>query len=129
MDNKRDDTIKRIRAALKRRSGKDWSVTGGRGTAWGWITIDAPPKRRTLHSVKINPNGSDYPENYTSKDTGEPGGSMTDADRKELAELLGLNEQAHHQGVSIPASYDYYQEYIDRAEGRTPSVVGKPYWD
>src|SRR5262249_21146248 len=43
----RDTAIKRIRAALKRRSGKTWSVTGDRGTAWGWINIDAPPKRRT----------------------------------------------------------------------------------
>ncbi len=33
----RDEAIKRIRAALKRRSGKLWSVTGGRGTSWGWI--------------------------------------------------------------------------------------------
>lgn len=41
----RNETIKRIKDALKRRSGKPWSVTGGRGTAWGWITIDAPPAR------------------------------------------------------------------------------------
>lgn len=129
MDNKRDETIRQIRTALRLRSGKPWSVTGGRGTAWGWITIDAPPKRRTAHSVKIDPNGSDFPDNYTSKDTGEIGGSMTDADRKELADLLGLSEPVHYQGVSIPASYDYYQEYMDRAEGRPVSVIGKPYWD
>jgi hypothetical protein len=45
--NDRDAAIKRIKTALQRRSGKTWSVTGGRGTAWGWITIDAPPRRRT----------------------------------------------------------------------------------
>jgi hypothetical protein len=29
-------------------------VTGGRGTAWGWITIDAPPKRRTWQWVQTD---------------------------------------------------------------------------
>lgn len=48
----RDEAIKRIKAALKRRSGKPWSVTGGRGTAWGWIKIDAPPKRCTWQWVQ-----------------------------------------------------------------------------
>jgi hypothetical protein len=48
----RDEAIKRIRAALKRRSGKAWSVTGDRGTAWGWIKIDAPPARRTWRHVQ-----------------------------------------------------------------------------
>ena len=39
-----NDACKRINAALKRRSGKDWSVTYGRGTDYGWITIDAAKK-------------------------------------------------------------------------------------
>lgn len=125
----RDDTIKRIRKALKRRSGKTWSVTGGRGTAWGWITIDAPPKRRTEHTVKKAGHISDNPEDYEYKDTGELGGHMTLADRTELGQLLGRDRPVHFQGVRIPGSHDYWQEYIDRAEGRTPSVIGKPYWD
>ena len=50
--NDRDTTIKRIKTALQQRSGKTWSVTGGRGTAWGWITIDAPPRRRTWRWVQ-----------------------------------------------------------------------------
>ena len=91
----RDEAISEIRAALKRRSGKTWSVTGDRGTAWGWITIDAPPARRTEKT------------------------HMTTADREELARLLGLND-VHFQGVSIPASSQYRQEYVDRANGRTP---------
>lgn len=45
--NSRDEAIREIKRALEKRSGKRWSVTGGRGTAWGWITIDAPPARRT----------------------------------------------------------------------------------
>jgi hypothetical protein len=50
----RDAAIKRIRAALKFRSGKDWSVTGGKGTAYGWIKIDAPPRRRTWRYIQTN---------------------------------------------------------------------------
>ena len=46
------DAIRRIKAALKRRSGKEWSVTNSRGTAWGWLTINAPPKRRTWQHVQ-----------------------------------------------------------------------------
>lgn len=103
-DIDRNRAIARIRAALKARSGKAWSVTGGRGTAWGWITVTAPPQRRQ-------------------------GGSMTDADRAELGRLLGLGAPVHHQGAMIAASYAYRVEYVDRAEGREPRAVGRPYWD
>lgn len=125
----RDDTIRAIRAALKRRSGKSWSVTGGRGTAWGWITIDAPPRRRSGDHM---PDGADEFGRITYRhvDTGEPRrfGIMTPADCAELAQLLGL-ERVHPQGVSIPAGTDYRIEYVARAEGRAPSAFGTPYWD
>jgi hypothetical protein len=74
----RNEAINRIRAALKRRSGKPWSVAGDRGTAWGWITVMSPPKRR----------GSD---NYFG-----PG------EAEELAKLFGLDRPVHFQGLSIP---------------------------
>lgn len=99
----RNETIQRIRKALKARSGKTWSVTGGRGTSWGWITIEAPPRRMV-------------------------DGETSDTERRELAELLGL-PNVHCQGVSIPASHDHWREYIDRAEGRTPSKIAEAYWD
>jgi hypothetical protein len=102
----RNETIRRIREALRERSGKAWSVTGGRGTAWGWITIMAPPARRRAES-----------------DT------MTADDCAELGRLLGLSGPVHFQGESIPSSGDYYEEYIDRAEGREPTKRGQPYWD
>jgi len=128
--NDRDGTIKRIRAALKRRSGRAWSVKGGRGTAWGWIRIDAPPARRTWHSRPRAGFTADTAPSITGWEEylGKPGGHMSRVDRFELAKLLGLNV-VRSQGVSIPASSDYYREYIDRAEGREPSVIGKPYWD
>lgn len=99
----RDAAIAFIRSHLRARSGKAWSVSGGRGTAWGWITITAPPRRRQ-------------------------GGSMTDADRAELATLLG--EPVRGDGASVPASSDHYREYCDRAAGvHPPRVIGQQYWD
>jgi hypothetical protein len=127
----RNATIKLIRGALQRRSGKAWSVTGGRGTAWGWIHIDAPPARRTWKcrekpSATYEAKWSDQWEEY---DTGEPGHSTGPADREELATLLGVELSQVSGGVGVPASYEYRREYIDRAEGRTPSVIATPYWD
>ncbi len=128
--NDRDETIRRIRTALQRRSGKSWSVTGGRGTVWGWITIDAPPARRTWsHRLKANASPAQLPEDYEEFDSGIPGRSTSPADRAELGKLLGLDSPAHSQGVSIAASSDYYREFIDRAEGRSPAKVAQPYWD
>jgi hypothetical protein len=99
----RDEAIVLIRAALKRRSGKSWSVKGGRGTAWGWISISSPPSRKV------------------------GGWQLSEADQAELSALLGRT--VHHQGVSVPASSEYRREFIARAEGREPEVVGTPYWD
>lgn len=128
--NDRDDTIRRIRTALQRRSGKSWSVTGGRGTAWGWITIDAPPARRTWgNRLKPDASPAQLPEDYEEYDTGEPGRCTSPADRAELGRLLDLGGPCHSQGVKVAASSDYYREYTDRAEGRTPAKVAQPYWD
>jgi len=100
----RDEAIQIIRKALKVRSGKAWSVKGGRGTSWGWIDISSPPARCNEF------------------------GSMSEADRLELAQLLGL-DVVHHQGVQVAASLKHRNEYVARAEGRTPEVLGEQYWD
>ena len=123
----RNEVIKAIKTALKQRSGKAWSVTGGRGTAWGWIKIDSPPARRTS-GFRLKAGTLDLPENYEEYDTGQPDRLMTPADRAELGKLLGL-DRVHTQGVSIAASSEYYREYLDRANGRTPSKIAEPYWD
>ena len=112
----RNDTIRRIKSALKRRSGKIWSVTGGRGTAWGWITIDVPPNRRTWTWEGTDLAHDEY-------------GHPSLVERTELAQLLDLPSPIHPQGVSVAASSDHYQEYIDRAEGKTPDKIAQPYWD
>jgi hypothetical protein len=130
IDLTRNAVMARIKAALQRRSGKTWSVTGGHGTAYGWITIDAPPKRRTAHAVlKPGKTSGYWPSDYMVIDAGHPGGNMTLADRLELARLLGLPGAVHDQGESVMNSHDAYREYIDRAEGRVPTKIAEPYWD
>lgn len=121
----RDDAIKIIRDALKRRSGKTWSVTGGRGTAWGWITITAPPARRVGH---------DY-DAATGATTENPDASkdrrwyMSDADCVELGELLGHVGPVHCQGETVPASSAYRRCAIEAALGVTALSTATPYWD
>lgn len=100
----RAEVVARIKTALQKRSGRSWSVTGGRGTAYGWIAIRA-----------------------MKKDAADQWGSLTPADQALLSNLLG--EPVNENGVSIPSGHAYRREYIDRAEGRAPSVVGTPYWD
>lgn len=113
----RSEAIKRIKAGLESRSKKKWSVKGGRGTGWGWLRIDAPPSRRTF--------------SFDGKEDGRPPGEgyMSLEDRRELAALLGMQGEIHAQGESVPSGGDYYEEFVDRAEGRTPTKYGKPYWD
>lgn len=125
----RNTAIKAIRAALKRRSGKTWSVTGGRGTGWGWITISAPRARLTGDRVETGERTPAGDPIYTYTDTGQYTGCMTEADKRELGELLGLGHNASQQGESIPSSSDHYYEYIARSEGRRPTTCGKQYWD
>lgn len=127
--NDRNETIRRIKTALHRRSGKAWSVTGGRGTAWGWITIDAPPARRTWgHRMKAGAVAN-TPDNYEEYDTGSPGGYASPTERAELAKFLGFDRPVHCQGVSIASSSDHYNEYTQRAETGSTSLVAQPYWD
>ena len=112
-DLDRNTAIKLIRDALRKRSGKAWSVTGGRGTAYGWIEINAPPARRRYDS-----------------DGNEGGSYMGLRDRRELARLLDLRDElVHPQGESIAASGDHRLEYIARARGVKPERYGVQYWD
>ena len=138
----RDEAIKAIRAGLRARSDKPWSVTGGRGTASGWLKITAPPRRLgcseacVMEPTDCRDCGRNYlepahPQHVCPSHVCGDGcytAYVTPTDRAALAALLGL-DSVHQQGVSIPDASDYYREYIDRAEGRTPSAVGSPYWD
>jgi hypothetical protein len=92
--------VSEIKAGLKRRSPKTWSVTADRrGTSYGTIRIASPPRRR------------------------DHNGSMTDEELRELNELFGFHDHGGVRdcdGINILDSRDY-QEYIDRANGLTPS--------
>lgn len=99
-----DWTVEQIRAGLKTRSGKAWSVTRGRGTAYSWINVTSPKNRLS------------------------PTGYMTDAEAAELGRLFGLPRAVHHQGESIPGGSDFHQEFVDRAWGRTPTRYGVAHW-
>lgn len=116
-DMSRDDVIKRIRTALRKRTGLSWSVTGGRGTSWGWITITAPPARRT------NDVNSDVPSADPSRRF-----YMTVSDRALLARVMGL-KHIDPSGLSVPASSDYRAEAIERAETGMTKFHPEPYWD
>jgi hypothetical protein len=99
----RDAVIVVIKNALKQRSGKSWSVRGGRGTAWGWIDISALPARKV-----------DY--------------RMTAEDQAELSALLG--KDVHGQGESVAASSEYYRVALARAMfGTAGNFTAEPYWD
>lgn len=103
--------------------------TTKRGTSYGWITIDVQPSQRTWGLLKIDRDPIDDAPSWYWVNSCEPGrGHASPADRNELAGLLGL-VSVHQQGLSIPAGRDYWQEYVDRAEGREPTVIGQPYWD
>ena len=96
-----DEACRRIRTGLRKRTGLAWSVRRGRGTGYGWIRINSPRGKW---------------------------GDMPHIDRDILAAALGLDSVGPN-GISIPSSNDYYAEYVDRAEGREPSVRGVRYWD
>ena len=123
----RASVIRRISSALKARSGKSWSVTGGKGTAYGWLNIDAMPKFRTW-SHRLPEGAADRPENYVEVNDGAKYGHTGPELRAELAQLLGLS-CVYLDGVQVPSSNAHYREFIDRAEGRTPSVIAQRYWD
>lgn len=53
-----------------------------------------------------------------------PDGALTDAERTELTRLLGLDTLVGPRCV-IEDSFDHYVEFLDRAEGRTPRVIGE----
>jgi hypothetical protein len=102
----RDITIRTIRTNLRNRGLKWVSVTGGRGTAWGWIHIGAVPSARPT-----------------------PYAGLTEEQCQQLAAALSLEPGYVCQYVGIPASDAYREEYIARSAGETPARFGAPYWD
>lgn len=151
-DASREATIRRVRTALKARSGKTWSVRGGRGTAYGWIKIDVPKDRlactrdhqwdeggmhcRFCRAHYLEVDRMRFAPRETARTCPEHAcddrcfrAYISPEEQEELARLLGLDSPAHPQGVNIPADTSYRVEFIDRAEGRKPRRYGVQYWD
>lgn len=99
-----DEAVQKIRAALRSRSQTRWSVRRGSGTASGWIDILPMPKEL------------------------DEFGQVKQIHVDELNALFG-GRVADNNGISIPASAEHRREYVDRANGLAPSVIGVPYWD
>lgn len=118
-----NEAIARIRTALRARTGKAWSV---RKDTFCGIAIDAPPKARTWHFGELRDDGG---ERIEYCDAAKQFGHISPADRQLLAGALALRNIRPGRGVSVSASGDHYTEYVDRAEGRTPRVIGQSQWD
>jgi hypothetical protein len=99
--NSRDDAIARIRAALKRRTGRPWSVRGGRGTAWSWIEVSAPPARS------------------------DEFGRISIEDANTLARIFGLPAN-HFLGGCWSISREEREHMVARAEGLGVEDLDRP---
>lgn len=89
---------KTVKAALRRRSGKSWSVTMDRGTAWGWTKIDAPDSRK------------------------DDDDSITAEESRELHALLGLPNPEWRTSVSCDSAD--WDAYVRRARGEPAASDG-----
>lgn len=121
----RDEAIKRLRTALKAKTGKAWSVSGGRGTGYGWMTIQASKSRRVAHKLNPDYNGFDtIPEcvritgsppwiECISQDKAE-NQYTSDADGIILTEIFKTLCPYHHQGLSV--SPENRERFVQLAE-------------
>lgn len=82
---------KRIRIALRQRSGREWSVTEDPNWGKNWTLITARPASR---------DDRDY---------------MKPSDQQELTKLLGLTALVHPQGARI--SLTRHADFIRRIQG------------
>lgn len=99
----RNATIASIRKALRTRSGKTWSVKGGRGSSWGWIEVSAPPARLDRFDM------------------------MSAEDQAALAGLMG--REVGRQFLMVPAGTDFRHAALERAWGLPVTVTPVAYWD
>lgn len=116
----RKEAVRRIKAALRRKTGKTWSVHGGRGTAWGWLTVEAPKSRRVAH--KENPayewrdflDTGELPYIECAADENRGAWYTSVADCQLLTQAFDLSRKVHYQGLLI--SPDEWNFYVMRAE-------------
>ena len=110
-------------------------MTGGRSTAWGWLTIDAPPRRRTWQHDGVcdfpdEPRMQLLPPEHRTAWKNDPSkkyGYTSQQERCELAALLDLRPPVHCQGVSVPP--DSWEVYARKAEGEVGLHEPEHHWD
>ena len=120
------EACRRIKAALRARSGRAWSVRRGRGTSACWVHIDAPPERRVWHRLEDGLDERGFPRYRYVEDASRPG-ETGPVDRALLADLLGIDERFTCGGCSIVPSH--VASYVSRAEGRGPTDEPPRDWD
>lgn len=108
VDRDVDAACKVLRKLLRERTGRDWSVTRGRGTAYCWIRIHAPPKRRCKF------------------------GYLSIEDQILLSAALGGDRSVSEQGESIRTERGVRGSYVFRIAGvEVPNdwQISSPSWD
>lgn len=100
--HERNDTNKLLRRILKLRTGLTWSVSGGRGTAFGWISIEVPRARRVDSKGAL---------------TQDPHGYLAPADRALIARVLGRSRPVHFQGFGVRAGTSERRRLLRAAAG------------
>jgi hypothetical protein len=98
----RSAVTKLIKTFLKARTGRTWSVTGGTGTAYGWLHIKAPQARLDGYRASMD-------------------------DKVMLALALGLEHPT--EDFSVAASGGHWLAALQRAAGLEVTGSEAQYWD
>lgn len=127
MHIERADAVKRLKKALRTITGKTWSVSGARGTAWGWIDIQAPKSRRVGHTP--NPAWKHWemdtqePPFFENPDAPKDERWYTNlADEAVLRDIFDMTGFYIHQGMSVPP--DSREWYVLKAEEKAAAMTG-----
>ena len=111
----RAEAAKRIRKALHELTGRHWSVSGHRGTAWGWLGITAPPKRQIAEFP-----GDGKPEAPRGK---QGWGYIGEADRVVLGSILVAAGMELHRGQDEDPHRAHPQGHTISPDGREFAVL------
>lgn len=117
IQDKRTNTFtKDLAQALKEATGRSWSVKHGSGTGYGYVSVDAPPKRRVCEW-----------DGKTRATTGH--GYSCEDDRQVLGNLLNDGRPAHSQGETISPDPGCRERAYDLVRGHPEPAACRRDWD